>query len=149
MSPNTQFLLALVICSIIGWASSYYAEKRGRSPFLWFMVGMIFGIFGLLLLFLLPKASEEKSTPQNTQSKLAEIDLPVPEISQLPEYAKKEWFFVDKTHQQQGPVGFHILKSKWTEKTIDAFTYVWTEGMENWKMISELPQFQDSIKDEG
>ena len=58
-----QLFLTITLCLLIGAATAYFANQRGRDPLVWFMVGMLLGIFGLALLFLLPPVleGEEKS----------------------------------------------------------------------------------------
>lgn len=140
MSPNTQIFLSIGYSIILGWVAASTAENRGKKPSLWFMIGFFFGIFGIAyLLFITRKSATVKE-------KVPVID---PVIEPLPsyDYFLKEWFFLDDKHQQQGPVGFQYLKGKITEDAINPLTYVWTEGMAEWKRINDIPGFTNAIQD--
>lgn len=55
-------LLGLIQMAIIGVACGYIAKTKGRSEKVWFVLGLIFGIFALTIILILSidKASKSK-----------------------------------------------------------------------------------------
>ena len=48
-------IIALFVLLIFGMISALIANAKGRSPFLWFIWGMLFNAFALLVISNLPK----------------------------------------------------------------------------------------------
>lgn len=138
-----RMLISLFLLLIFAFLSAYMAKQRGRDPVAWFMIGILLGVFSpLLLLFLKPlKPGMGEDTEVNEDAKLAQL----PEEPLTKPYIDKEWFYLDKNRQQQGPVYFSALKPLWLEEKITPATYVWTEGMVQWKRIRELPGFVETL----
>lgn len=138
-----RMLISLFLLLFFAFLSSYIAKQRGRDPVAWFMIGILLGIFApVLLLFLKPlQPSQGTDIEENEDVKLA----PPPQELFMKSYIDKEWFYLDIRHQQQGPVYFNILKSLWMEEKITPKTYVWSEGMNQWKRIGELPGFAEAL----
>ena len=63
----------------------------------------------------------------------------------LPDYIDKEWYYLDTNRQQQGPVQFDRLKATWRDGKLTSETFVWSEGMDNWKKVDELPGFLETL----
>lgn len=144
MTFSLLFTFLSFLC--IGWLTSHYAEKRGRHPITWFFIGILFGLCGFLLLFLLPSSIKKEETVVKKKIEPVLSDSLEPfKKENIAFCTSKEWFFLDQTHKQHGPIGFHILKAKWGEKTINSLTYVWSEGMDKWKKIQEMPDIQQFI----
>jgi len=138
----------------MGAATAYFANQRGRDPYLWFAIGLLLGIFGLLLVFILPPAVEETETNQTTKmqssspsSVILEVTPEVVVDAPKHDYLIKDWFYFDKAGQQQGPVGFDYLKNLWKEGKINALSFVWSEGMEKWLKIEESPELEQALED--
>jgi GYF domain 2 len=128
-------LIYLVICWLsFGFISAYLAQKKGRSPFIWFSIGLMMGIFGIATLILMPKI--EKNTPP-----------PKPKFNSFKRSDSwlKMWYYLDPQHIQQGPFEFPDLIKTWKEKQINEATYVWGEGMKEWKKLSEQPELLDEF----
>lgn len=125
--------LALVT---IGAVSAFLAKKRGKNPVLWFFLGMLFGIFGLIFLFFSrptpsrsPRAQAQPKNDPNT------IDI-TPKVDS----AAKEtfWYYLDPDNTQQGPMSFDGLVRAFREGKLSGNTYVWNETLDNWKPLSEF-----------
>ena len=154
---------------IIVWASwflmggicAYQAKQRGRNPLAWFAIGLLFGILGLILLFLLkplnaaylkrpmiiisktgsPFSFKKAAEPAN-QSVTGEIPfLPViaPELQHLTK-EHKMWYYLDEENKRFGPMSFHALHGAWQEGAVTRTTYVWNEDFDGWKFFGELFQ---------
>lgn len=137
-----QIFIFIAFLLLIGSITAHYAIQRGRSPFNWFMIGMLFGIMGLLLLFLMPNLATQSSSKTQVQTSVA--------IEQNPpsEYQGKQWFYLDDSHAQQGPVSFRNLLPVWEKKGISSHSFVWCEGMSDWKTIEDLPRFKETLNAE-
>ena len=52
---------------------------------------------------------------------------------------EKEWFYMDATNEQIGPMSPSGLKTLYDDGEIHSSTYVWTESMVSWMPLSEAP----------
>lgn len=127
---NTADLLSFIVALLIGILTAYLAKGRGRNPAIWFFVGTAFGIFGLIGLFLFPIVRAD--TPVSTQTKVQ-----TETATEAPLLKNQQWFYLDAVHAQHGPIPFSTLESLWNEHTIGPSTYLWYEGMNQWKKIEE------------
>jgi len=59
-----------------------------------------------------------------------------PELEPLP--TARQWYYLDATHEQQGPVTWADLQSMEHSGHIDGNSYVFTEGMPDWQLASEI-----------
>jgi hypothetical protein len=132
-----QILVVVFSWLLFGGTSSYFASTRGRDPFAWFLIGMLIGILGLLLLFLLPPITvvekdlvEESAAQDSFQSA----------------FRFREWFYLDEKQQQKGPLAFSLLRKRWESGNLSTHTLVWSEGMGNWKKIDELPELKEALQ---
>jgi len=124
--------LALVTIGVI---SAYLAKKRGKNPYLWFFLGMLFGIFGLIFLFFSKPAQTSlraQAAPQNDPNT---IDI-TPKIE--PSAKEKFWYYLDPDNAQQGPMSFDGLIRAFREGKISVKTFVWNETLENWQPLSDF-----------
>lgn len=149
-----SYLLTITLWIFLGWITSHFAQQRGRDPLIWFFAGMFLGLIGLLLLFLLPAVSEEQEKSENvsfdreettTGSSSQTVEIQQEPISVKPEYTLHEWYYLDQERRQQGPLPFDKLKKQWTDEKITPLTYVWSQGMESWKKIEELPDLRNAL----
>ena len=131
-------ITALILLSLgFGAATAYFANERGRDPLLWFMVGMFFGIFGLIFLFVLPTVQRD-ALPDEAEYALLESQSEIAPAVQDHQYMIKEWFYYDQQQERHGPVAFETLKTLWKKGEVNDETYIWSEGLENWKKIEEV-----------
>lgn len=133
---STAFV-QLIILILIASLTAYLAKGRGRSASLWFFIGMMFSIFGMLALFFLPVVKDESGN--NEESKKIP---PKPSIDSVP---SKEWYYLDAQHKQFGPVPQQTLKKLYDDRTISASTYVWCKGMQEWKKVNMVDQIIPAI----
>lgn len=132
--------LTFILWFLLGVACSYYATKRGRDPYAWFAIGIFFGIFGFIALFLLPPLNEENATIEKPEE-IPVIVSPSPEQ----EFLTSQWFYINPTFPQQGPITFHALQDLWKTNAISNNTFVWSNGMKEWKKISDLPALEEKL----
>ena len=117
-----------------GLICAWIAPKKGRHPVIWFALGVLFSVFAVGLLLVLPPVKKHKVQPKPTI------------IPMNSEVFNRVWFYLDQTNAQQGPVDFiHIAKS-FSEKQLSKQSYVWAEGMENWEQINDIPEVVKELK---
>jgi hypothetical protein len=146
---NEKDLINLLVAILIASITAYLAKRRGRSPMLWFFLGAFFGLFGLIALYLFPakkdsEAAGEESGKENDEGR-REIEVVPTQVTVASTDAEDQiptesWFYLDSEHQQFGPVTLSQLKALFEEKKISTSSYVWQEGMQEWKKLGELPQ---------
>lgn len=135
-----EIALTIGLWLLVGTANAYYANQRGRDPFAWFIIGMLLGFIGLIILALLP-AIENKED-------VHEMDELLPESPQdyvRDHYESKEWFYLDKNRNQVGPVSFLTLKRVWGQTDLQEDSLVWSEGMQNWSSIKDLIHLKEGL----
>lgn len=127
------FTTATLVCGfLMGVLSAYLAHRRGKNLYLWFSLGFLFGIFGILAIFFAPNPKKKESS---SVAPVIQEPAPAPSI-QGPK--DKFWYYLDPTHVQQGPVSFDALTTAWREGKITVSTYVWNEDLTDWKVLAEL-----------
>ena len=150
--PDSNMLLSFVLLLIIASFTSYYANRKGRNPAIWFVLGVLLGIFAPLILLFLPKVKQEgDGLPTMTFSK------PDPSLSHLPpsppsseeairqQEENKLWYYLDQDHQQIGPVSIVALRELWNRGKLDLNQFVWSEGMEKWEKVDTLPELKATL----
>jgi GYF domain 2 len=127
--PFTQ--LSVIIAWATGSLCAYLAYRRGRNLHIWFCIGFLFGILGLLAMFFTPT---RKKLSRRTKLK----------SSQTPDRARpqgpkdKFWYYLEPDHKQAGPMSLEALTTLWQQGKISLTTYVWHEELPEWKPLQEL-----------
>jgi GYF domain 2 len=127
----TTLLISLITGSICAWQ----AKKSGKDGLKWFLIGAVFGLFGLYFLYLAPKKKKVEDQEQ-PPAKEPPKELP---------FAGKFWYYLDEEEQQIGPMSFEALKSALNQNKISLQTYVWNEDFEEWKSAEEIEELSGSI----
>lgn len=152
----TMTILTMILLFLMGIATSYIASQKGRDPYIWFAFGMFFGVFAMLVLILMPPAQSEKELENEERNK----EIVERREKQMEEQEKiesapnlepqsietKEWFYLDKDRQQQGPFSFYVISELWESSTLNSQTFVWTDGMPEWKKVHEIPDLYDVLE---
>lgn len=125
-----QNLIMIFFWILLGLACSHFANKRGRNPYTWFFIGMFLGVFGLLLLFVLPIKKDDVEVIVEP--------IPPPPPEEKEPIIQRFWYYLDNENKQFGPMSFEALKTASTEGKVTPNTYVWNEDLENWKLYGEL-----------
>lgn len=139
-----QLFLTIALCLMIGAATAYFANQRGRDPLIWFMIGMLLGIFGFLLLFLLPPVTEEGTVDEAEEVYEAKAE-PTHRYA-THEYLIKDWYYYDHDRTRQGPIRFEKLKDLWKDSEINEESFVWSEGMNDWQKIENVPSLYTHLQ---
>lgn len=128
-----QTFLSILLSLILGLGCSHLARQRGRGPFNWFIAGIFFGIFALILLFILPIRKGKLSNSGNLPPQK------IPKLTVLfPAHEEKLWYFLDDKKAQIGPMSLDGLSRAWNEGKVQGHTYVWNESMDNWQHFQEV-----------
>ncbi|MCB1082355.1 MAG: DUF4339 domain-containing protein [Chlamydiia bacterium] len=137
----------LLIWTLLGYYAARIAEKRGRNPNVWFLLGATLGLLGILLLFIFPEKKRVMAPAAN---------LPAQNLKPLSAYTPQEevakappeplWYYLDQTDAQHGPMSFNALKEAWSEQKISPSTYLWNETMNGWEKLSSLPNALENIQ---
>ncbi len=120
-------LFLLVISFILGIIAANIAVKKGKNPYLWFSIGLLFGLLGVFILYFFNKPPPVQAPTQPL--KVAPTSLTL-------------WYYLNKEHQQCGPITFMALKNELQAGELPPSTYVWSEELDNWQQIKDLPYFE-------
>lgn len=143
-SPK-DYLIAIFVGIFWGFVCMHFAKKRGRDPKGWFIIGLLFSLFGLAFLLLLPAEpvkNEETIKPALNETLAAPLALINSKLSTL---AHRKWYYLDSLHNRVGPVDLDTLKKEKSEGIISSKTYLWTEGMLDWKKLNELSYLRTEL----
>ena len=130
MLGKMQLINVFLFSGVMGLLCSHLAKRKGKKPPLWFFLGFLFGIFGLILLYIVPTFSKEEKQPAYKPPKPVEHS----------DAWIRMWYYLDPTHKQEGPLEFPDFIKKVKEKKVAKETLVWSEGMKEWKKLSDLPE---------
>ncbi len=151
--PSTmQMIVSFIILVIIASLTAYYADRKGRSFTVWFILGVLLGVFAPLILFFLPSLREEdvgEGQPTMTVSRPdPSLELISPPLAPVPVWKEEEnklWYYLDQEHQQMGPVSMIALRDMWNRGLLELNSYVWTEGMGQWQKVEQLPELKEAL----
>lgn len=134
----TKDFFTLIIWAICGSICAHFAQKQGRSPRKWFFIGMLLGLFGLLILFLMRPYENWRLKRQ--KGKQTEKKEESPAIQSLFTHAPPDilWYYLDFEHQQQGPMSLNALENDWKAEKLRPSTWIWNEHLTDWKPLSEV-----------
>lgn len=139
----------LIIWAICGSICAHFAKKQGRSPRKWFFLGMLLGLLGLLLLFVLRYYEiwrlKRKGGKQKEESSLKTASTSAKNLSTntAPHIL---WYYLDSQQQQQGPMSFNALERAWKEDRVFTSSWVWNEEFSDWKRFNEVFFSAEEIK---
>jgi len=143
---KTDWLLSLFGTLLIGSITAYLAKGRGRSPAIWFFIGMGLGIFGLAALLLLPAVTEENESTKKIKARDVGMSCISDDVVVSPIISQEDvWFYLDDKRVQQGPFSFDDLKKHWKEKQFFSTTYVWCQGMSEWKKVLAVDGLENKL----
>ena len=145
---DLNLLWGLVLLVAIASFTAYYANRRGREPLLWFAIGLLLGIFSPLILLLLPVVKKENGDSPRVDSPPESQDNEKVAEGMMPE-EDRLWYYLDQQHQQFGPVSIVALRALWNRGRLELTHYVWTEGMEKWEKVENMPDLHAVLNREG
>lgn len=130
--------ILILIYFILGLISAYYAKKSGRNPYLWFALGVFFGIWSLLILVFLDQ--KNKKTQVSLPNKIMDI------AKKLEIKDTKLWYYLNSENREVGPMSFTKLHSLFQTGTISSSTYIWNEELKDWKHLKDTEVYNQILK---
>jgi hypothetical protein len=118
--------LSLIGSFFAGLLSAYFAYKQGRNLYLWFCLGFLLGIFGVLFMFFMGK---QKKKP---------VRKKITPVYSITGPKDKSWYYLDPEHKQSGPMSLDALTREWRQGKISESTYVWNEELTDWKILKNF-----------
>ena len=150
-----ETLIGLLIILLMGTLTAYIAWKRGRNPTFWFITGILFGWLGFLVVYFLPVQEEVLKQREEELSKIQKgeeplsfetVELVIEPVKNEAHFQQSSWFYLNKEHKTLGPVLGSIIKELWNRQEIAPTTFVWKEGMQEWKRIKELSDLHQFLQ---
>lgn len=139
-----QIYLSFIIGVLTALICAHYAQKRGRSQQAWFAIGLLFGLFGILVLFLLPGLESVEDVSRESSNKNSKKEAESSQEMSDPRF--QTWFCLDEKQQQIGPLSFLQLVRAWKDCVVTPKSYVWTEGMPEWQLLGQLPHLLEKLR---
>lgn len=140
------YITTLLILSI-SIASYYVAKRKNRNPYLWAIIGLLFGLIAFFILLLLPKVTVEKATLTTKQPLENSFYKEAPlEISYVKNHT---WYYLDNFNKTVGPINYKELLSLWENQNLTPQTLVWQQEMQNWQSIESLNDLYSSLEKES
>ena len=138
-------MLTILMWLAFGAACAYNAKKQKRNPVIWFFIGLFLGIFGLLILLLLPliqrlRKPQQQSTPAQTPEATVSV-LPNQEIlkNKVNESsAQAMWYYLSSDKEQKGPMSLNALEREWKNGNVTSSHFLWNETLQDWKRFGEI-----------
>jgi len=152
-----QLFFSFIVSTLFAFISAYYAEKKGRSSLVWFVLGFLFTFIAPIALYFLSPMNEEtenlKTSKNNEPSSPFKSDptFASPQTILPPPFKEENkdenvlWFYLDQEHQQIGPVSIIALRDLWNRGLLELNSYVWTEGMQKWEKVDQLPDLKIAL----
>lgn len=138
-----MMILSIFIWLLVGFMTAKLAQQKGRDPYMWFAIGVLLGIFALLILILLPpvKPEEQETNKAPLPVQIAPAEPPIQN-----EILIKEWHCITTTGLQQGPLKCDALKKLWSDGQLNSKSFVWTDKMVAWQRVEELPDLLSALQ---
>ncbi|MCH9632266.1 MAG: hypothetical protein S4CHLAM6_05970 [Chlamydiae bacterium] len=146
-----QYLIALISGLIWGTICLLVAKIKGRDPRGWFFLGLLFSFFALIALLFIPSqkamllAAEAKAIKEKEEAEQLELQE-APTNPKATTLEKRSWYYLDKANSQVGPIDLDSLKKEKSEGNIHTKTYLWSEGMMDWKILDELNYLKTELE---
>jgi hypothetical protein len=128
---NPKILLFIYL--IIGVISSFFANRNGRNPYLWFTLGVLFGIWSFIILFFLgyqERRKASKTFPTLTSSS---------KISIIKD--SKFWYYLNNDKKEIGPMSSSMLQNLYQSGKVTNSTYIWNEDFKDWKYLKDTEMY--------
>ncbi len=131
-------IFSFIISLIFGFWAFQLAKKQQRNPWFWFSLGVLLGIFGILLLFIVEEIAWRKSSKivEKTFALSSEENL----FFENQENSQKFWYFINEEEQSEGAMSFQKFRELYEDKKIHSLTYVWNASLPTWQRLKDLMQ---------
>jgi predicted PurR-regulated permease PerM len=142
-----NFYISLFLGIVFAFICAYVAKKKFRNPSLWFLAGLLFSIFALIILLILPIKEERIEQDPELMPNLKELQElesveAKPNENSTENYSNKLWYYLDDSNQQCGPMTMKGIMNQLKDGKINSDTFVWNEELKDWKPLKETSDFQ-------
>jgi len=126
-----EMVFFIIIWFSVAWLFGCWARRRGRRSELWFFLFILLGgLISALLLLMLPNLANVNKLKKDELEVLDRVEIKDARL----------WYYLDKDHVQHGPVGKSLLRD------LPGNSYIWSEGMEEWRIMDSLDAFMTPEK---
>ncbi|MCF7806592.1 MAG: GYF domain-containing protein [Simkaniaceae bacterium] len=139
MIASPYILMPLLL--FIAYLTSRFAIKKNRDPYFWFGLGFLFGILAPLILTFLPRVVKKEDI-------MDQIPLDLTPKSPEPPFPHMDWYYLDQSHQQIGPLSFQLFKDAYEAGHIQNDSYIWNDSMTEWVVLSTKENILETLKPE-
>jgi hypothetical protein len=122
-----NFVTPLLTSLFFGCLSAYFAHRKKQNVYLWFLMGFLLGVFGIITIFFVSQQKKQKK-----------VTAPSQPITYLKGPKDKFWYYLDSAHNRQGPMSFQALNKQWQEGKINKANLVWNEELSDWKPLEQF-----------
>ncbi|MBT3394412.1 MAG: DUF4339 domain-containing protein [Waddliaceae bacterium] len=130
---SIQWMLILVVWWLLAGVVARIAEKRGYNGKTWFFVSIFIGFLPtMLVLYLFFPTKKPAVAADKPEEKSSFYDSP---------FIQHQWYYLCDNNQH-GPVGWYVIKEKLNAGKLTLSSYVWREGLEEWKIIEAVTSDQ-------
>lgn len=141
-------LLFLTTWTLFGLTCSRIAKVKGRNPTTWFYLGFFLGLIAVLIILFLPAVKKEvafsadRMFDQPPQILTPNLQI---EDNKIKELREKHWYFLDKNHDQEGPMTFDAFKKSFEDGKFSLENYIWNEDLEEWKFLKDVQEYHEHL----
>jgi hypothetical protein len=128
-----MIVLSLLMGIICGYITMLIAERKGRNPLLWCVLGVFFGIFAIIAIVLLPPAVSRSGGQDE-----GVIEIKATRVEPEPRVPVEGWYALMSDRNQIGPMSLHRLKEMFVAGELTKESYVWHETMKEWSEIGNM-----------
>ena len=145
----TSFIISLPIAVI----TAFIAPHRERNGWVWFLIGLVFGIFGLALLIALPLPARKMEKALNSSfphipaegpllSSASDLPSSYFPDSSIPLIYLNGWHYMEPhSGDMKGPISFHAFKQLWLSGIVNRETFIWNHTEKEWVQLAQRPQY--------
>lgn len=150
---TSEIWMTTIFLLIVASFTAYYAKQKGRNPSFWFFMGIMISFFAPLILWFLPSIKSDADSAAGvgvTELTPDPYSIRAPaKLSEKEEFSSEDeshlWYYLDEDHEQMGPVSVLALRELWNRGELELSGYVWSEGMEKWQRVKDLPELIKSL----
>jgi hypothetical protein len=127
---------------VIGWiffgiVCSKIASIKNRNARYWFILGLFFGLVGLIIIYFLNPLKKKNIYSPNVINQIS--------VSKSLPNDNNYWYYLDNNKNQIGPVSVKKIFDNYFEGKISDTTYVWNDTMKDWSLLKDLPIFSETV----
>lgn len=127
------YFFIIIKSALMGIASAYFANRLKKDPYIWFLLGFLFGLISLVILLILDIIKKKKS-PSPQKKRVDDI------------IDSRFWYYLSNDKTTLGPLSLCRLKDLFSENKISPNTYVWAEDFKDWTLLKNICEYKKFFK---